>query len=213
MENKDTFRKKYLSKVKKYNKINSFLKNKNASRNLELLLKKFRYKSILFYLPLKIEVNIKSLINKNRMLGKKVFVPFMEGESFKMVKYRLPIKKAKYNIYQSANSKFIQKNVDIAIVPVIGIDKNFKRIGWGKGIYDRFFYKLKEKPIIIFIQISKSITNKKITNKYDVKGDFYISPKNIISTGNINVYNNINNNHRSNNIRYKLLFHNNKNTK
>ena len=41
-------------------------------------------------------------------------------------------------------------NIDIAIVPAVGVDGNLQRIGFGKGMYDRFFEKLQEETIYNF---------------------------------------------------------------
>jgi 5-formyltetrahydrofolate cyclo-ligase len=99
----------------------------------------------------------------------------MEDISFKMVEYSLPLKKKKFNIYEPKNKNKTKYKIDIAVVPVIGIDANFKRVGFGKGMYDRFFSKIKYKTKIIFIQIYPCITKSIITDKYDITADLYLS--------------------------------------
>ena len=54
--------------------------------------------NILLYLPMGIEVNLYPLIATLRKEKKNIYVPFMEGESFRLVKYRLPLKIKKYGI-------------------------------------------------------------------------------------------------------------------
>jgi len=142
---------------------------------VETLIKIYKPKSILFFLPLKIEPNLQKLIKKYR---KKIdiFVPFIEEKSFKMVKYRLPLKRDSFNILSPNNSFFKQKSVDMIIVPVVGVDGNFKRVGFGKGMYDRFFDKLKTKPVVIFVQRKQCFTKEIITHWHDISCDFYITP-------------------------------------
>ena len=115
-----------------------------------------------------------------------IFVPFMQGASFKMVKFRLPLKKKKFSIYEPLNSFFSTK-IDTAIIPVIGVDGNFRRVGFGKGMYDRFFANLSYKPLIIFVQIEKCFTKQSVTNDFDVQGDMLITPKEIIIRGDSDV--------------------------
>ena len=168
---KKDFRKNCL-KIKKYNR---YYFSKIISKQLYKITRK--YKKILLFIPLKNEVDIKDLIKKLRMEKKEIFVPFMEDLSFKMVKYSLPLRKQKFSIFEPLNKNSTLSKIDLAIVPVIGIDRDFKRIGFGKGMYDRFFDKLSYKPKIVFVQLKPCISKEKITDKFDIKGDEYISFK------------------------------------
>jgi 5-formyltetrahydrofolate cyclo-ligase len=121
------------------------------------------------------EVNTKQLINKLRRKNKQIFVPFMQELSFKMVKYSLPLIKKKFNIYEPKNKSKTRVKIDVAVVPIIGMDINFKRVGFGKGMYDRFFDKLKYRPKIIFTQLYPCITTQNITDKYDIDANSLIT--------------------------------------
>jgi len=133
------------------------------------------YKKILIFIPLKNEPDIRWVINKLRREKRSVFVPFMQDLSFKMVKYTLPLKKKKFSILEPLNNQETKEKIDLAIVPIVGIDSEFKRIGFGKGMYDRFFAKLKYKPKVVFVQIRPCISNEKLSDEYDIKADEYIS--------------------------------------
>jgi 5-formyltetrahydrofolate cyclo-ligase len=100
----------------------------------------------------------------------------MEGKSFRLVKYRLPLKIKKFKIREPMISKDYNKEIDLAIIPIIGTDKTMRRIGFGKGMYDRFFEKRGKniKKIIFVIRIF-SYSKKIITNNYDIKGELLIS--------------------------------------
>ncbi len=176
---KNEFRKICLKNLKKSSKNAKLLKDKKVLIKLKFILKTLNKKRILLYTPLKIEVNTMPLIHSLR--GKYlVFVPFMQGVSFKMVKFRLPLKKGHFNISQPSNSNFKLAKIDIAIVPIIGVDGEYKRIGFGKGMYDRFFSSLKYKPIIIFVQIEKCFTKTKLSDNYDISCNYLITPKEIL---------------------------------
>jgi 5-formyltetrahydrofolate cyclo-ligase len=121
------------------------------------------------------EVDVLPLINSLRKKGINVFVPFMIEDSFKLVKYRLPLEIKRFGIKEPKNSFCIHKNIDLAIVPIVGVDKLFKRIGFGRGMYDRFFYRLKYKPTVIFTQLTLCKANEILTNKYDIQADYIIT--------------------------------------
>ena len=133
--------------------------------------------NILLYVPLPTEVNLIHLIQTLRKQKKyQVFVPKLEKTSFNMVKYRFPLVKNHWCIYEPKTFN-IYKNIiiDIAIVPVLGVDKNMKRIGFGKGMYDRFYSTLKVRPYSIFTSRMRNIATQSLCQWYDIQADKYES--------------------------------------
>ena len=65
------------------------------------------------------------------------------------------------------------------IVPLVAFDKDFNRIGYGGGFYDRYIQKLKKLKNIITIGLAYSFqkVKKYQCNKYDIKLDFIITDK------------------------------------
>jgi len=162
---------------KEFKKANSYLISKKVADNLYKKIKSQKGKNILLYISMENEVNTKGLIQKLLRENYKIFVPFMQDISFKMVKYSLPLKKKKFNIYEPLNKNKTKIKIDIAVVPIIGIDKKFRRVGFGKGMYDRFFEKLNYKPKIIFTQLTPIMANCVVTDYFDVKADLFLSYK------------------------------------
>lgn len=122
-----------------------------------------------------IEVNILPLINILRKeTNINVYVPYITGKSFRPVKYRLPLKVRKFNIKEPNNS-FLKVKLDMAVVPVVGIDRLNKRIGFGKGMYDRYYASLKEKPYTIFTQRTLCKTSLILSDAYDIQADYIIA--------------------------------------
>ena len=160
------FREKCLKQQKKQKKHNQIYRN---------FLLNQRLKKILFYYPLPAEANIVKTLQYMRKISD-VYIPFMEGESFKMVPFRLPLKKKKFGIYESGNSYKKINIIDIAIVPAVGVDGNFQRVGFGRGMYDRFFEKLKKRPYTIFIQNEYCYTKEFVCDYYDIKCDMLVTP-------------------------------------
>lgn len=157
------------------------LGDKQILRLLKKYIARFKPHRILVYLPMDMEVDIFPLIfYLKRQKNIRIFAPFILNDSFKIVPFRLPLAKNKYNILQTNDSKFISFNkIDMAIVPIIGIDKTFRRIGFGKGMYDRFYASLRLKPLSIFISRILHYSSNNITNNYDITGDFIIAKKGI----------------------------------
>jgi 5-formyltetrahydrofolate cyclo-ligase len=101
----------------------------------------------------------------------------MEYDSFKMVPFRLPLTPKKFGIYEPGNTNLKIKKIDVAIVPAVGVDGEGRRVGFGKGMYDRFFARLKHKPYIIFVQSRLCTTSKYICDEHDIKADLLITPE------------------------------------
>ncbi|QOP43837.1 5-formyltetrahydrofolate cyclo-ligase [Sulfurimonas sediminis] len=175
---KNSFRRICLQKIKKASQHNKFYKdfliNNVLLKELEHFKTGKRLK-ILFFYPLPYEADILKVLKKMRKKHD-IFVPFMQGESFKMVPFRLPLKKKKFDIFEAGNTIKKNNKIDIAIVPAVGVDGNLQRIGFGKGMYDRFFAKLKEKPYTIFVQPVFCHTESLICDAYDVACDVLITP-------------------------------------
>lgn len=152
---------------------------KASAKRAIFLLKKLKVKNVLLYAPLPYEPEILAFRKDLSSKGIKLFLPFMVDKSLKMVKLRLPFFKGRFNVRQAAPSNAYIPRLDAALIPVIGVDADLARIGHGMGFYDRFFASLKHLPKIIFISSQDFFVNAKICEPHDIKGDFYVSPKNI----------------------------------
>lgn len=172
---KSEFRKIFLKRLQKSSQRSKLYKDKQVAQKVELIIKMLKPKSILFYQPLQIEPNLNSLLIKYKKKIK-ILTPFMEGVSFKMVKFRLPLFRKKFNIREPKNSYARVPKIDLAIVPVLGVDGAFKRIGFGKGMYDRFFESLQSSPKIVFVQLGECFTQEFICESHDIRADIYITP-------------------------------------
>jgi 5-formyltetrahydrofolate cyclo-ligase len=177
---KSDFRKLCIKKLKFCSKFGKIKKDKFISNEILKVIKIEKAKNILLYIPLDMEVNVRNLIN---ILRKKrsytVYVPLMVGNSLKVVPYRLPLYKKKYGIFEPNDSNFDVK-LDIAVVPIVGTDDTFRRIGFGVGFYDRFFASLNYKPKIVFTQLSLCKSTTTLTQMHDIKSDYIITDKGTI---------------------------------
>ncbi len=176
--NKSQIRKKIL-KIRKQKKIKKFIFNFNLILNI-LKKNKVSGKIIGGYYAYNYEIDILKILEK---FEKKKFIVTLPKIT----------KKSQMNFYQwSTNhplaiNKFgipepISENVkfpDILLVPLVAFDKNFNRIGYGGGFYDRYIEKIRKRKKVITIGFAYSFQKvKKIpTNNYDIKLDFIITNK------------------------------------
>ena len=167
LNHKSDFRKSCIKRLKFTSVTSKYYKDKIVIKKLENFINRSKAKNILLYIPLGIEVNVNPLINKLRK-KKNVYVPYMESDSFKIVKYRLPLQKKKFGIMEPNNSFLKPQKIDLAIVPVVGVDAIGKRIGYGKGMYDRFFDRLSYKPTLVFTQLTLCRSEKVLSESYDI---------------------------------------------
>ncbi len=174
---KSDFRKLCIKKLKFCSKIGKIKKDKFISKEILKVIEIEKAKNILLYIPLNIEVDVRNVINiLRKKKNYRVYVPSMVGNSLEVVPFRLPLHKKKYNIYEPNNSN-IKARIDLAIVPIIGTDSTFRRIGFGVGFYDRFFATLKYKPKTVFTQLSLCKSEITLTQIHDIKSDYIITDK------------------------------------
>ncbi len=132
-----------------------------------------KVQTVMLYIPLPGEVDLLPLIKTLRRRRVTVLVPFMEGESFRLVQYRLPLHIRRYGVREPKRSKkYRKKQIDIAIIPTVGIDAALRRIGFGKGMYDRFFAAhCKQIRWTIFVQRTLQWSPEVITDHWDICAD------------------------------------------
>ncbi len=143
---------------------------------LDSLITQKNFKNILLFYPLAYEANILPLLKKlKKQKNKKIFLPTIRGLNFKMLPFRLPLEQNKYKIWEPRFSYLYFEKIDLAIIPCLGIDSSFKRIGMGKGMYDRKFSKIKNFPYVIFVSQDPNIARNKLTQDFDISANEYLS--------------------------------------
>lgn len=174
---KKQFRTASLRQLKQASGFGSYQKDKKIVSRLYRYIAQSNARYMMLYLPLDTEVDIYPLIKRLRREKKVLYVPFMEGTSFRLVKYRLPLKKKQFGIKEPNDSKqYRMKHIDIAIVPMVGTDSTHRRVGFGKGMYDRFFEKQgKYIERTVFVARELCYSKEIVTDDHDVKADVIIA--------------------------------------
>ena len=176
--NKASFRKLALKRLRFYSSFAKIKKNKNICLEIIKIINLHQPKKILLYIPLSLEVDVMPIIMELRKRRNiEVYVPFMKGKSFVPVKFRLPLQVKKFGIKEPNFSSFRNNEIDLdmVIVPIVGIDETYRRVGFGAGMYDRFFDTLKVKPITIFTQLKLCKSKEIVTSSHDIEADYIIT--------------------------------------
>ncbi|MGB5868550.1 MAG: 5-formyltetrahydrofolate cyclo-ligase [Arcobacteraceae bacterium] len=176
--NKANFRSLALKRLRFFSNVGKIKKNKNICLEIKKIIDFHRPKKILLYIPLYSEVDVMPIITELRKRKNiEVYVPFMKGDSFVPVKFRLPLNVKRFGIKEPNFSRFRNNDIklDMAIVPIVGIDDTYRRIGFGAGMYDRFFERLKVRPITIFTQLKLCKSQEIVTSDHDIEPDYIIT--------------------------------------
>ena len=152
---------------------------------LEKILSQKRFRNILLFYPLPFEANILPLLKKlKKNKNKRIFLPTIKGLNFKMLLYRLPLVKNTLGIFEPHLSSYVPNRIDFALIPALGIDKYYARIGMGKGMYDRVFApKSKRKAhktqkiCKVFVSQNLYISKLPLCEDFDIRADMYLSYK------------------------------------
>ena len=144
---------------------------------LEILKRKNNCKVIGGYYPYNHEVDTIEILDKLEKKNFKISLPKIKKNSqmnFFSWSKDDPLLINKQGIPEPLSKKIIYP--DILLVPIVAYDKDFNRIGYGGGFYDRYIKKIKKMKNILTIGLAHSFQKiKKVpTNKNDIKLNYVI---------------------------------------
>ncbi|OLQ58146.1 5-formyltetrahydrofolate cyclo-ligase [Helicobacter pylori] len=143
------------------------------------------YQNILLYSPLGHELDVRPLILKLRQKNKRVWLPksIKKGanfskEGFTIAPFRLPLRRLGW-FDEPSLSRYYKLELDCIVVPILGMDTSFRRVGFGLGMYDRSLPPLLQlkRPLIVFVSRELAIANGVLTNAYDIEADLYMNAR------------------------------------
>ena len=166
------------------------LREKNFSKNFQIdfqsifkLLRKKKSKKRIIggYYPYNYEINVIPIMEKFERLKYIISLPKIGQNSnmnFFIWSTNDPLNTNKYGIPEPINNKIIYP--DVLLVPLVAYDKNFNRVGYGGGFYDRYLKRIKKIKNVLTIGLAFSYQKvKKIPiEKNDIKLDFIVTEKN-----------------------------------
>ena len=158
--------------------INTYLINEIQNRDL---------KKILVYQSIDNEPSVKKTTELAWQKNIKVYIPKVVSKE-KIIINRLrkdsSYSKNKFGINESNDLETVELDeIDLAVLPLVGIDINGFRLGYGGGYYDRFFYQdreLSRKPFIIGVGYAFQILEVSFAENHDLKCDSVITEKGVL---------------------------------
>ena len=143
-------------------------------------------KTVMFYMPVRGEVDVLPAFQAALLSGKRVILPKTEKEEKSIRCYEVKglkdLEKGAYGILEPEESKCREigfQEVDLVIVPGVGFDVSGFRLGYGGGYYDRL---LSRSPGVsrMGVAYDEQIVADVMPEPHDSMMDCLISPKKIL---------------------------------
>lgn len=138
--------------------------------------------NILTFYPKGSEINTLSLIEKFGET-KKFYLPVCKNGEITVCPYKSGSNLVlnKYGIYEPKTPPIEDLSIlDIVITPCLAADKNFNRLGWGGGYYDKFFKNknLRAKKVVV---LPEALLLSALPGEaHDIKCDILITEKSFL---------------------------------
>ncbi len=164
----------------------SFDLMKIASQKMQKRLKKIysfrKAQKIGAYFPIGSEVLTQDIIQELLSNGKEVFLPKVIGDNieFRRIDDFSSLEKGSFDIMEPKEDCKIDNNLDVMLVPTVGISPTGVRLGYGHGYYDRFL--AEHKITTISLTLEKQIVKNIPKSEHDIMIDWIITEDRILET-------------------------------
>lgn len=144
-------------------------------------------KSLLFYAPLPNEVDIWPLVLEALMANKIVALPGFDAEENSYVARQIKnletdFERGQFGIREpkAGCAEILLNHLDLALVPGVGFDLTGRRLGRGKGFYDRLLAEIPETTCGVCFD--EQIVGEIPTEPHDVRMDYVLTPTRWLAT-------------------------------
>ena len=139
--------------------------------------------TVMAYLPVRGEVDLSALIAHALYEGKRLCAPVCRDAGNEMSAAELRSAEetvsGRFGIPRPAGGRIVSpEEIDLVIVPGSVFGRNFHRIGYGMGFYDRFLRKTR--AVKIGVCYNFCLINEIIPNEFDVKMDIIITETEVL---------------------------------
>jgi len=159
---------------------------KIASKKIQKKLKKINAfmdaQKIGVYYPIGSEILTQDIIQELISDGKDVFLPKVMGENmeFRKIIDFSSLEKGSFDIMEPKEDCEIDNDLDVVLVPTVGISPSGVRLGYGHGFYDRFL--AEHKSVTISLTLEKQIVKNIPKSEHDIIIDWIITEDRILET-------------------------------
>ena len=145
-------------------------------------------KNNLLYFPFRKEVALDLITSELKKHANKIYMPIIISEQmmkFNLLQENSILEKNRFGINEIKSEDFIDPfSFDTMFIPLVGVDANGCRLGYGGGFFDRALSKIntsKIKPLIVGLCYDFQIIDEEFGEPHDVKYDLVITETNILS--------------------------------
>jgi 5-formyltetrahydrofolate cyclo-ligase len=134
------------------------------------------------YYPLGSEVLTQDIMQEAISDGKEIFLPKVIGKNmeFRKIVNFSNLECGSFDIMEPRDECPIDNNLDVLLVPTIGISPKGVRLGYGHGFYDRFL--AQNKITTISLTLEKQIIKNIPRSNHDVIIDWIVTEDRVIDT-------------------------------
>ena len=127
------------------------------------------------YYPIGSEILTQDIIQELISKGKEVFLPKVieENMEFRKIEDFRSLEIGNFDIMEPKEGCKVDNNLDIIVVPTVGISPTGVRLGYGHGFYDKFL--TKKDVITISVTLEKQIIKNIPKSEHDINMDWIIT--------------------------------------
>ena len=149
--------------------------SKKIQKKLDKIFAFKNAKKIGVYYPIGSEIFTQDIIQELLSKGKEVFLPKVMGESmeFRKIIDFSSLEPGNFDIMEPKEECPVDNNLDVILVPTVGISQIGVRLGYGYGFYDRFL--AKNKTVAISMTLEKQIIKNIPKSEHDIIMDWIVT--------------------------------------
>ena len=150
-------------------------------------LKKINFEAtsnILLYFPFRNEVASSMIVESLKTTSKNIYVPKIidkQTMKFNLLSESSTMIRNCFGIQEIKNDKYISpSDFQVMFIPLVGVDLNGCRLGYGSGYFDRtlqFSKELEHRPLLVGLAYDYQICDEGFGEQHDLKYDIVISEK------------------------------------
>jgi len=127
------------------------------------------------YYPIGSEVFTQDIIQELLSQSKEVFLPKVVGKNieFRKIEDFSSLETGSFDILEPKDDCEVDNNLDVIIVPTVGISQTGVRLGYGHGFYDRFL--AEHKTVAISLTLEKQIIKNIPKSIHDVTMNWIVT--------------------------------------
>ena len=142
--------------------------SKKIQKKLDKIFAFKNAKKIGVYYPIGSEIFTQDIIQELLSKGKEVFLPKVMGEGmeFRKIVDFSSLEPGNFDIMEPKEECPVDNDLDVILVPTVGISQTGVRLGYGYGFYDRFL--AKNKTVAISMTLEKQIIKNIPKSEHDI---------------------------------------------